>query len=578
MTELRSIARYWTSTTKTTTPISTSNRSSTREDQRETGRDDEARKRRAVFHGQEPEQLRRRVWPDDHQQERDQHGRHRNRQRGRRQRPRLGQLQARQGVEGKAGKDDAREHRGGRSDRGRHPLGHLERAQQEADAEGDEQGLEADRDRAQHVEPAVVAGRGGAEGEHADHERCQAVQAKQLPHVLAPKHHELEQQHEHRDHGRRAREDGQLAGLEALLEDERDHRQHGQQEARDGELGDLVEPELGVGRLDHHDHDADPERLCEEDHDREQDVVEAVIGGQPPGRDEHVQEDHEQDQLLHRRAPAQQREAGAGVLERPRLLDHPELERRAVTFDRDPAGLREDDEKEGGRGQQMRGPGDLGGRSLKRLDQRVGQVGVGDQRHGEDDDQDRRLAEGAEAPQAARAELGVRSAGVERGQRDREAGQGEDEAAAQDVAHIAELEREVRQHRDQERHRHVAGERRVGCRAEDDAGVSREDRLLVEELGDVVVGLEQPGAAAHLDDGLGAGDDAHHQRAQHEHRPDLKELDHPVAQSTARASPTGHRTPPPPPAGRCESQVPQPLLLSWRASTRVVEAISHEGG
>ena len=88
-------------------------------------------------------------------------------------------------------------------------------------------------------------------------------------------------------------------------------------------------------------------------------------GSQAPGRDEHVDQDRVEDQLLHRRSPLQEGERGAGVLEGAGLVDHPELEGPRMGLDRDSAGVDQHDQEEGDRRE------DVAGRTISDDDERT---------------------------------------------------------------------------------------------------------------------------------------------------------------------------------------------------------------
>ncbi len=230
------------------------------------------------------------------------------------------------------------------------------------------------------------------------------------------------------------------------------------------------------------------------------------------------------------------------MLERPAFLDHPELQRRPVVLQGNATGLREHDHEERGRGKQVRGLHDLRRRRLQRRREHVRQVRLRDQRDGEDDEQDRRLAERAEGAQAARSELGVRAAAVDRRQRDGVAREAEDQTAAEDVAHEGALRRKARQHRDQQRDDAVTGKGDIRRRAEHRSRSVREHGLLPEQLRDVVVGLQQPRPAAHLHDRLSARDHPGDERREDEDRPKLQNLDQPIAQLWHRPDGLPRRT------------------------------------
>ena len=146
------------------------------------------------------------------------------------------------------------------------------------------------------------------------------------------------------------------------------------------------------------------------------------------------------------------------------------------------------------------------GRRAHRRGQRVRQVGAGHQRDGEHHEQHDRLGDGAERLSPAGAELRVRAARVQRRDGDHEAGQRQDEAAAEDVAHVAERQPERGQHRNQQRHRQVAGHGDQRSGQEDPARPVGRERFLAEQLGDVVVRLQHARPGPALQPGLDLAD------------------------------------------------------------------------
>src|SRR5581483_7436556 len=170
--------------------------------------------------------------------------------------------------------------------------------------------------------------------------------------------------------------------------------------------------------------------------------------------------------------------------------DHPELERRALALDRHPASIDEQHQEEGGRREQVAGAEVLGCRALDRRVERVRQVGPRDEGDREEDEDQRRLHERGDRLGAARAEGRVDRARVDARERGHEAGEPEQERAAEDVASAPERQREARQHRDQEGDRAVAGDGDDRGELEERRGALGPQRLLAEELRDVVVGLQ----------------------------------------------------------------------------------------
>ena len=186
------------------------------------------------------------------------------------------------------------------------------------------------------------------------------------------------------------------------------------------------------------------------------------------------------------------------MLERARLVDHPELEGAGVRFDGNPAGVAQHDEKERHRGEKVSRVDGLAQRGADRGGLEVRQIRGGHEGDGEGDEQDRGLDERPECHGSAAAELGVGPSGLEGRQGDGEARQGEDEASAQDVAHVTERKWVLGQDRNEERHREIARKGNHWPSQEDPARVLRDKGLFAKELPDVVVRLEDPRTPAAL--------------------------------------------------------------------------------
>jgi len=196
-------------------------------------------------------------------------------------------------------------------------------------------------------------------------------------------------------------------------------------------------------------------------------------------------------QSLVHRAPLEQGEVRSRVLEGAGLLDHPVLAGARVRLHRDPSGLLQDHHEQRRGRQQVRGPDHLPGTRPHRRREGVGQVGAGQQRHGEHHEQHDRLGDRGERLGTARPELRVRAARLQRRGRHHEAGQRQQEPAAQDVAHVPERQPVGGQHRD----RQVRRDRRDRRRQEEPARADGGERLLAAQLRQVVIRLQQ------LDDG-----------------------------------------------------------------------------
>ena len=116
-----------------------------------------------------------------------------------------------------------------------------------------------------------------------------------------------------------------------------------------------------------------------------------------------------------------------------------------------------------------------------------------------DKDQDqRRLRQDRHHHRAARSDAAIGAAAVEAGEHDHERAEREDEAAAENVAHVGERQRKIGRDRNQDRHRQHRGEGDEGRDPIDPGSGFRHDDLLVEQLPEVAIGLENAGTLRKL--------------------------------------------------------------------------------
>jgi len=194
-------------------------------------------------------------------------------------------------------------------------------------------------------------------------------------------------------------------------------------------------------------------------------------------------------------------------------------------LDRDPPGLVQNHHEQGPAGEQVSRADDLTGRGVDRCGQGVRQVCGGNEGDGEDDEKDDRFGDGAEGLGATGAQLRVGRTGFSSCHRDDKGAQSEDEPAAQDVAHVPQGKWEGRQDGDEQGDRQVAGEGNERGRQEEPGGPMGGQRLLLEQLGQVVVRLQDPRAAPALQSRLHLGDETADPWGSHQDGEDLEHLD-----------------------------------------------------
>ena len=229
------------------------------------------------------------------------------------------------------------------------------------------------------------------------------------------------------------------------------------------------------------------------------------------------------------------------MLERPGLLDHPELDGAGVGFDRDPAGLEQDDHEQRRGGQQVRRPDDLIRSAANRGAQHIRQVGGGDQRDREHHQQHHRFGDRGERLGPAGPELRVHPAGFRGRHRDQETGQRQNEPPTEDVAYIPQRQR---------RSWSAPGSAAApsgNTRTTPPAPTGRTGRCPPapatpsERFPQIEVGLQQPGAPAAPQPGLRGGDDPADPRRRHRHGEHLAGLDDRQRQQDRHGRPLAHR-------------------------------------
>ena len=119
-----------------------------------------------------------------------------------------------------------------------------------------------------------------------------------------------------------------------------------------------------------------------------------------------------------------------------------------------------------------------------------GQHGLGEQRDADEHQDQRGFRQDGHHHRAAGADAAIGAGGVQPSERDHERTESQDQAAAEDVAHVGQRQRIVGEDGDQDRHRHHAGERDDGRdEIQPGRGLRRHD-VFVEQLPEVAIGLE----------------------------------------------------------------------------------------
>ena len=165
-----------------------------------------------------------------------------------------------------------------------------------------------------------------------------------------------------------------------------------------------------------------------------------------------------------------------------------------------------------------------------------GQHRLGEQRDADENEDQRRLRKDRDHDRPARPDAAIGAAGVETRQRDHEGSEGQDQPAAEDVAHVRQRQRVVGENRDQDRNGQRRGEGHDRGRPIEPGGRFRRDDLFVEELPEVTIGLKNSRTLAALDPLLELQDHALEQRREHQGGQNLGDLQNDVAND--------HRRPP----------------------------------
>ena len=182
--------------------------------------------------------------------------------------------------------------------------------------------------------------------------------------------------------------------------------------------------------------------------------------------------------------------SGPGVLEHHRLVDHRQLEMRRRVVHRNPAGLGDQHDEEPGKREDVARAERATPCSERAAHDRAEVERSRRERGGEEPQHQGGFGERRDRHLAAAAHAAERTARIERRGREREAAEREDADQPEDAAGALERRRRD-QDRDQRRRRDRRG--KVHARAEhvDPGGGLRSHRLFSQELGEIVVALQQ---------------------------------------------------------------------------------------
>ena len=239
--------------------------------------------------------------------------------------------------------------------------------------------------------------------------------------------------------------------------------------------------------------------------------------------------------MLHHRGPAEDREHRPRIFQDARLVDHVDLDMRA-RMNRQAIGLDQKQNEEGGDQEEMRrAPVD---RRLghEKMIHHEGQHRLGEKRDADEDEDQRRFRQYGDHDRPAGPDAAIGAAGVETRQRDHEGSEGQDQPAAEDVAHVGQRQGIVGENRDQDRNGQRRGEGDDRGRPIEPGGRFRRHDLFVEELPEVTIGLKNSRTLAALDPLLELQDHALEQRREQQRGQNLGDLQNDVAND--------HRRPP----------------------------------
>ena len=202
-------------------------------------------------------------------------------------------------------------------------------------------------------------------------------------------------------------------------------------------------------------------------------------------------------------------------------------------MDRQAVGLDQQQDEEGGDQKQVRrSPVDRGLGDEEMVDDE-GQHRFREKRDPDENENQRRLGENRDHDRAARSDAAIGAARFEPRERDHEGTERQDQAAAENVAHVGQRQGIVRQNGDEDRNRQRRGEGDDRRGPVEPRGRIRGDNLLVEQLPEVTIGLKDARPLAALHALFELEDDPLKQGREQKRRQDLRDLKDDV--------PHGHR-------------------------------------
>ena len=154
---------------------------------------------------------------------------------------------------------------------------------------------------------------------------------------------------------------------------------------------------------------------------------------------------------------------------------------------------------------------------------------LGEQGDTDEHQDERRFGEDGDHDRPARADAAISTGGIQAGQRDHERGKRQDQPAAENVAHVRQRQRKIRQHGNQERHRQHRREGDDRRRPEQPGRRLWNQNLLVEQFPQIPVWLEDARPLSALNTLLELQDDALQQWGQQHRDADLGNLEQDVA-------------------------------------------------
>ncbi|MCG3119489.1 MAG: hypothetical protein ALAOOOJD_01898 [bacterium] len=205
-------------------------------------------------------------------------------------------------------------------------------------------------------------------------------------------------------------------------------------------------------------------------------------------------------------------------------MNHRQLEVRGGIVDGQPTGLREHNDKQRGKSEQMTGI-DHRCWISQRVQHNAAEVGgAGAQREAKDGERNRRLGNRGHGHFTAGAHAAECGAGIETGQRQEKRSQEQQINDGDQIADIVKRQGR-RDQRNEERHRDGAAENDVRREAEEPRGVIRHHHFLAEQFAQLKIRLPRRCAAAILQPRFQPADQSHQARREHQGQQNLCEFE-----------------------------------------------------